>query len=275
MNKLLKEHFDSMAKANKIGHAFLLCNTKLDNLKDELEIILSDYFFHSKIKLEENIDIYIIKPTNGKIIKEEILALQEEFKHFSQINENRVYIIDGVEKMNEHASNSILKFLEEPEQNIYAFLISANIAKVLPTIKSRCQIINIGDFLKFDITLYEQSYLDNIIEFILMFEKEKERILAFMYKYINKKEEKENIINIVNIFKYFYHDVLDYKLKGSIKYFYNYKDKIEYVMSINTEKTLISKLIILNKKENMLEYNLNISLFIDELFIEMGRIKDE
>ena len=49
--------------------------------------------------------------------------------------------------MNDYASNSLLKFLEEPEKNIYAFLISSNVMKVLETIKSRCQLIMLDNLL--------------------------------------------------------------------------------------------------------------------------------
>ena len=50
-----------------------------------------------------------------------------------------VYVINHVENMTVDAANSLLKFLEEPPSNTYAFLTSQNEAKVLPTIISRCE----------------------------------------------------------------------------------------------------------------------------------------
>jgi DNA polymerase-3 subunit delta' len=41
---------------------------------------------------------------------------------------------------NKQTTNALLKFLEEPFDEIYAIFTSANISKVLPTIISRCQV---------------------------------------------------------------------------------------------------------------------------------------
>ena len=41
------------------------------------------------------------------------------------------------------AINSILKFLEEPGQQIYAFLTTNNENSILPTIISRCQVLRL------------------------------------------------------------------------------------------------------------------------------------
>ena len=54
-----------------------------------------------------------------------------------------IYIIHQVENMTGEASNSLLKFLEEPTPNTYAILTSQNEAKILPTIISRCETIRL------------------------------------------------------------------------------------------------------------------------------------
>lgn len=275
MNNKLIEHFELLNNSNRISHAFLICNTNFDNLKENFTTVLSDYFFHKKIKIEENPDIYIIRPENGKILKEEILKLQEEFKSFSQINDCRVYIIDGAEQMNDYASNSLLKFLEEPEKNIYAFLISSNVSKLLETIKSRCQIIMLDNLKLSNFNDLSKEFSENIIDFLVKFENLRETVLAYLYDYFSKKEEKENVINFIIISKYFYRDVLNYKLFKKIEYFNQYSDKIKDISNKRNEKYLTNMLILLFKSENMLEYNLNLGLFLDKLIIEMGRISNE
>ena len=50
-------------------------------------------------------------------------------------------VINDVELLNTSAANSILKFLEEPEENIIAILITSNRNLVINTIVSRCQVI--------------------------------------------------------------------------------------------------------------------------------------
>tara|TARA_Y100001968_G_scaffold272593_1_gene264875 strand:+ start:656 stop:1615 length:960 start_codon:yes stop_codon:yes gene_type:complete len=55
-------------------------------------------------------------------------------------SEKNIVIIEDVERMNESASNALLKTLEEPSEGLF-ILITQNHEKLLTTIKSRCQII--------------------------------------------------------------------------------------------------------------------------------------
>lgn len=50
----------------------------------------------------------------------------------------KVYVINGADLLTLEAANSLLKFLEEPSKNTYAFLLTTNKTKVIDTIKSRC-----------------------------------------------------------------------------------------------------------------------------------------
>lgn len=269
MSTILKKYFEEMNNAKRISHAFLICNTTYDNQKEELYQILSDYFFNGKKISENDNDVLIIRPNNGKILKEDVLYLQEKLKTKSQINDNRVYIIDCAEKMNDYASNSLLKFLEEPEENIYAFLISENINKVLPTIKSRCQIIMIEENNNLRLEELEEEIINKSIELIKIIEEKKINSEAYIYEVINKKEDRETIKDIIKIMKYFYYETIKTKYNQKCEIFNKYIDLINEIIEKNKEKTLINKLIIINKNENMLEYNVNINLFLDKLLIEM------
>ncbi len=269
MKDVLNTYFERLANSNRMSHAFLICNTCLDNLKEDLSDILSDYFFDYKVDIFNNSDIFIIRPKNGLIVKEDIIFLQSEFKNKSQFNKNRVYIIDQAEKMNDYAANSLLKFLEEPESDVYAFLITSNINKVMSTIKSRCQIIILNDENIFNLEKIDSEIVDKIIEFISLFENEKLSSLAFINNYIDKKDDKENIKLYLTIIKYFYRDVLNYMIYEKINAFIKYDSYIKQISKLNNVKNIIDKLILLNKYENMVEYNVNLNLFLDNLIIEM------
>lgn len=275
MNKILKEHFSNLYKSERIGHAFLICNTVFDNLKEDLKEILSDYFFGCEINMDESLDIYVIKPENNKISKETIINLQDVFKTKSQINPIRVYIIDGIEKMNDYAANSLLKFLEEPEEGIYAFLITSNIDKVLPTIKSRCQIMRINYNQVFNLSLYDEETVQKAIKFVVTYEKYGLESIAYIYEFLAKKEEKETIINMLEIIKNFYYSCLMFLIKNEVSSFSSFNDKIRDVVSKNNESSLVNKLLVLNKYESMLEYNLNLNLFLDKMIIDLEAKKDE
>lgn len=274
MNNLLKDYFDKMAKNNTLGHAFLVCNTNFDNIKKDLEYIFSKYFFNNKVDIENNLDIKIIKPTEGKIIKSDILNLQEEFKTFSQISRCKIYIIDESEKMNDFASNSLLKFLEEPGKDIYAFLITTNVNKILPTIKSRCQILMIDNNNFFKIDELEKESIKNYINFIKQIENKKSDAIYLISSYFNKKEDKNNIYNFVQTIKYFYLDLLNLNIDKDIEYFYDYKTDLSEILKYNDIEKIIKKLLVLNQSENMLQYNLNLSLFLDKLIIDLGGLNE-
>ena len=47
--------------------------------------------------------------------------------------------------MNSFSANTILKFLEEPNENIIAFLLTNNRYHVIDTIVSRCQILSLKE----------------------------------------------------------------------------------------------------------------------------------
>ena len=55
----------------------------------------------------------------------------------------RVWILDGVEagRFGAEAANAFLKTLEEPPDHVHFLLLAANPAAVLPTIRSRCQML--------------------------------------------------------------------------------------------------------------------------------------
>lgn len=54
----------------------------------------------------------------------------------------RMVIIDSVDALNNNAANAILKILEEPPPRTVLILISHNVGRLLPTIRSRCRLVS-------------------------------------------------------------------------------------------------------------------------------------
>ena len=54
-----------------------------------------------------------------------------------------VVIIDGAESMSDEAANALLKTLEEPPPNTMFLLLTADEGAILPTVRSRCQSMNL------------------------------------------------------------------------------------------------------------------------------------
>jgi len=84
-------------------------------------------------------DIYIVEPDGNNIKKEQLLNLKSEVNSSSLYNSKKIYIIKYAEDLHPAAANSILKFLEEPENDVMAILLTKNINNVISTIISRCE----------------------------------------------------------------------------------------------------------------------------------------
>ena len=53
----------------------------------------------------------------------------------------RVFVIERVDELGDEAANRMLKTLEEPPAFVHLILLSDRLAEVLPTIRSRCQLV--------------------------------------------------------------------------------------------------------------------------------------
>ncbi len=61
-----------------------------------------------------------------------------------QLSDSAVYIVSGAERLNQSSQNALLKVLEEPPRHCFIILICTRLEKMLPTTRSRCQIIRFG-----------------------------------------------------------------------------------------------------------------------------------
>ncbi|MGL5720092.1 MAG: AAA family ATPase [Alphaproteobacteria bacterium] len=56
----------------------------------------------------------------------------------------RILLIDGLDWMNRHSANALLKSLEEPPPGVIFLLLAENLGNVLPTLRSRCQTLRLS-----------------------------------------------------------------------------------------------------------------------------------
>ena len=85
-------------------------------------------------------DFLIFDGSKGTIKKEAVATIETMFeKEAFEAKGIKIYLLHLIENMTDEATNSLLKFLEEPHPNIYAFLTTNNENSILPTIISRCQ----------------------------------------------------------------------------------------------------------------------------------------
>lgn len=153
----IKEHLQNAIRAKKVSHAYIIngekssgkefiarvfamtlqceqgetepcqeCHSCKQALSDNHPDII--YVTHEKpntvsvddIRAQINNDV-VIKPYSGRY---------------------KIYILNEAEKMTPQAQNAILKTLEEPPAYAVIILLTANVNSLLPTILSRCVVLN-------------------------------------------------------------------------------------------------------------------------------------
>lgn len=87
-------------------------------------------------------DVITVAPENQTIKIEAIRHLKQELSKRGVEGSKRIFIIESAEKMSVSASNSLLKFLEEPDSDALIILTTNAKSQILPTIRSRMQIID-------------------------------------------------------------------------------------------------------------------------------------
>lgn len=72
---------------------------------------------------------------------DQVRSLQSLFNTQASISSHRVVIIDAIDDLERGGANALLKNLEEPPEKTVFFLVSHAPERLLPTIRSRCQIL--------------------------------------------------------------------------------------------------------------------------------------
>lgn len=256
----LHDYFEKLYNENKLSHAFLIGNVSLNSIKYELLDIFNKFILNSKTNVENNPNVYFIEEKNGIIKKESIKELLNKLSTTSQFDSAKIYVIDKCENLSEFSYNSILKTLEEPSDNIYAFLISTNIDSVKPTISSRCQKILISSSYSYE---YEDEFIDVTNYIIESIEKNGINAISINSKIYKLIEDKNKLISILKNMFYIYNEELNNLVNdGKI---------INILLNNNDLNSLMKKILIINNNLNNLKGNLNKNISIDRIIIEMGR----
>lgn len=228
-------------------------------------------------------DFKLIDTEALNLKKEEILQLQDYFDTKKLYGKRRVYLIKDCDKMNVAASNTLLKFLEEPEEDIIAILTTNNISQVLDTIKSRCQVIYFSPdecnglkdlFFQFS-DIYNGDYeqfcnkVDIILDFCLFDEKNGISTIAFTKKkwhdYFNDRVAFKSAFNLM---LYIYLDVINIKIGRNLTYFFDYIDSINMLATYHDLMYYIRKVKVIERYLNLIKYNVNLNLILDKVIME-------
>ena len=261
------------------SHAYLFNVNSLDSalfyvkefakliIKDDLTTDSFEYQDISyKIDHDEFDDLYIVNPTSIGINTEEISKLLNYMQTKSiRDNGRRVYIIYGFERLTNEVSNKILKFLEEPNDNIYALLMTENFEKILPTIVSRCQVLSF--FFPVD---NSHDVDESLKEFISKVINDKTKTIAYEYKYFDKMlQDRKLFYDAFNEIEQMISHTLNKKYVSNYNEAYVIEELLEYPKDL-----IINVLNITNKLKCLIKSNINLNLLLDRYIIEITKELD-
>ena len=104
-------------------------------------IICGECLACRKVDSGNHPDLQFIRPEGSLLKIGQIRELQKQIIYEPLEASRKVYILTDVERMNAEAENCLLKTLEEPPASSVLILLTSNIRALLPTTRSRCQIL--------------------------------------------------------------------------------------------------------------------------------------
>lgn len=272
VKKKFIDYIDKIIEYKRVSHAYLIeidIDKDMIYIYDFIKMILCDCLYQ-KIDKNNNIvklidnnnypDIKIIEPDGNWIKKTQLLELQKEYNNKSLLGKKRIYIINKAERLNSSSANTMLKFLEEPEEDIIAILITDNRYHVLDTILSRCQILNLKE------DNYNIEKEDEIMDLIECFINPNNFFLQYNYlmnkEIVDKTIFKEKLQKIEHIFI----NYLNCKFEKSLE---NTEKDLNILLKKCDDKDIIKYISIIEEEIPNLEFNVNFKLWLDSFFSKL------
>jgi len=301
--------FVNALETNKLSHAYLLSGSIGMPLKDAALYLAKSLICDSPNPLACNscitcmrvdegnyADLMIFDGEQSKIKKGDIEKITTNFDKTALEEKGvMIYVLHLVETMTPIAVNSLLKFLEEPGKNIFAFLTTENEAKILPTIISRTQVLrfrevnreqvikdaeNLGVFAENAEILsgfyndaatikevsespeYEtaKTCLQNLLDALLI---SPENAIYTSQRFIVPSLKQQNVAKLyIKMLTEVFKDLLNFSVNQSIV-LQSYDNMLKelYKHLIHIDKSLI----VLMSSIKKLDYNVNIGLLLDHI----------
>ncbi|MCI9073821.1 MAG: DNA polymerase III subunit [Lachnospiraceae bacterium] len=216
---------------------------------------------------------------------------------------HKVYIVNEAEKMTPQAQNAILKTLEEPPEYAVLLLLVSNVSTLLPTILSRCVLLNMKPVRDALVKKYLMEQLqipdykaDVCVAFARgnvgkakalasseEFENVKSEALALL-KYLQDMEIPEIVTAVkkageyklevndyLDILAIWYRDVLLFKATADVNHLV-FRDEIQTIRKVagrSSYEGIENVIRSLDKAKRRLDANVNFDLVMELLFLEM------
>lgn len=268
--KVVVNNLITLYREKKLSHAYLIETNSVSkcyyDIKKVVKGICCNSTYSEKCEkcnmchlIDENsLPSLITIEHDGKSIKKEAIEnLKNTFSKIPVYTDNNIYILKYPEKMNDTAFNKMLKFLEEPENNIIGFFITENKDNVANTIVSRCELLKI-------------NYSDNTESENLGIESSDYQHFFNLANEYSKKLDANDTSLIWYNSKVLINEITSRtEITLFLRILFNiYLEKLKN--SLGSHDNLHIKLKIIAKYLEQLNYNVNTTLLLDSLVIEMG-----
>lgn len=312
----LKEHLQNAISMNKVSHAYII-NGERSSGKEFIAKVFAAALQCEKQETEpcgechsckqalsgNQPDIIFVSHDKPNTIGVEDIRMQINndiaIKPYS--SPKKVYIMNEGEKMTPQAQNALLKTLEEPPEYAVILILTANVDSLLPTILSRCVVLNMKPVSDDKVKKYLMEELGipdykanicvafargNIGKAKMLatseeFEKVKEEAVTLV-KYINDMELSEivkaikkiseykfDVTDYLDILSVWYRDVLLFKATKDANSLI-FRDEIQFIRKVADRSTYEGIEIIvkaLQQAKRRLEANVNFDLTMELLLL--------
>ncbi len=314
----IKEHLQNALSTGKVSHAYIINGERFSGkeyiakifamaLQCERDGIEPCQECHSCRQALSDNQPDIIRVTHekpGSIGVDDIRAqINGDIPIKPYSSPRKIYIVNEAEKMTVQAQNALLKTLEEPPAYAVILLLTSNVNAFLPTILSRCVVLNMKPVADEKVKKYLMEELqvpdykaDVCVAFARGnvgkakqlassedFEKVKEEALALL-KYVQDMDVTEMIAAIRKISEYkldvndymdiltiWYRDVLLFKATGDANHLV-FREELSNIRRVagRTSYEGIEKVIrSLEKAKSRLDANVNFDLAMELLLMDM------
>lgn len=255
LQKEFKKEIDEIIKNKRLSHAYLIETNGLVDYKDNIDYFIKEILKANKSKKEEielifnqidnNTFINLKKIETEEVIKkEELLEIKRDYAKKSFLDYPEIYVIDDASKLTPATANSILKFLEEPEEGIIAILVTKNRYSILDTIRSRTQVLRLINDEKIELS-------DEAKEVI------------------SKAFTKKGIVNFDDLVKVLPDKIVANEIFTQIEKYYHQQLTKEY------KEELLKYVLIIEEELQKLAYNVNYKLWLDAFLTRLMEVAND
>lgn len=159
LQPVVMKQLHTIVEKNRLAHAYIFEGEKGTGKRDVVSFFMKLLLCGN---LSENVpcetcrncrridsgnhpNIWQVEP-DGQFIKiDQVRDLVAEMKMTGVEEGKKIYVLHHADKLNVASANMLLKFLEEPDGQVLAILLTEQIQSIIPTIRSRCQHIKFAN----------------------------------------------------------------------------------------------------------------------------------